>query len=260
LAEASAAPVTPELTALQQESLAAGQQILAAGFREASGREPETEQGSVLVRRDRVALATRPEPRSGTAPESTLFFAPPIAPARHRSNPAPEGRAVEPHLVRERSGPGREERPDPESGLASTPSLNPSGTGRIVSGFGWRTSPWPEFHSGVDLEADYGQPIRAGASGVVVSAGWDGGYGIKVDVDHQNGYHTWYAHLSHADVEPGQHVVRGQTLGEAGSTGASTGPHLHYQVMHRGNAVDPAPFLGGAAPRAVAGASKDGAE
>ncbi len=80
--------------------------------------------------------------------------------------------------------------------IASIPSINPVG-GAIAAGFGWRTNPWPEFHKGVDLEANYGDVVRAAAAGTVVSAGWDpGGFGIKVDIDHGNGYHTWYAHLS----------------------------------------------------------------
>jgi murein DD-endopeptidase MepM/ murein hydrolase activator NlpD len=87
--------------------------------------------------------------------------------------------------------------------IAALPSINPV-DGGIASGFGWRSNPWHEFHEGVDLEADYGQPVHAAADGVVVSAGWDpGGFGIKVDVDHGNGYHTWYAHLSRVAVAPG---------------------------------------------------------
>lgn len=128
--------------------------------------------------------------------------------------------------------------------LAGIPSLNPVGGG-IAAGYGWRTDPWPEFHKGVDLEANYGDQVRAAAAGTVVSAGWDSGFGIKVDIDHGNGYHTWYAHLSRTAVEPGEHVVKGQPIAYVGSTGESTGPHLHYQVMYDGQAIDPAPYLNG---------------
>jgi murein DD-endopeptidase MepM/ murein hydrolase activator NlpD len=128
--------------------------------------------------------------------------------------------------------------------MAGIPSLNPVGGG-IAAGFGWRTNPWPEFHKGVDLEANYGDQVRAAAAGTVVSAGWDSGFGIKVDIDHGNGYHTWYAHLSRTAVEPGQRVVKGQPIAYVGSTGESTGPHLHYQVMYDGQPVDPAPYLNG---------------
>jgi len=128
--------------------------------------------------------------------------------------------------------------------IAALPSINPV-DGPIVDGFGYRMRPWPEFHKGVDLAADYGAPVHAAAAGVIVAAGWDGGFGIKVDVDHGNGYHTWYAHLSRVGVAPGQHVVKGQTIASVGATGEATGPHLHYQVMRLGVAVDPVPYLNG---------------
>ncbi len=135
--------------------------------------------------------------------------------------------------------------------LAAIPSLNPGGDGvAIRSPFGWRADPWPEFHEGVDLDVDYGDNVRAAADGTVAAAGYDGGFGIKVDIDHGNGYHTWYAHLSRADVTPGRRVRKGQHIALVGSTGESTGPHLHYQVMLDGKAVDPAPYLEGV-PRAV---------
>lgn len=135
--------------------------------------------------------------------------------------------------------------------LAAIPSLNPV-NGSITSGFGYRTNPWPEFHPGVDLAAAYGDPVRAAAAGVVVTAGWDSGYGIKVDIDHGNRYHTWYAHLSRVDVQPGQHVVKGQIIARVGATGEATGPHLHYQVMLDGKAVDPVPYLNGIPQKLVA--------
>ena len=136
--------------------------------------------------------------------------------------------------------------------IAMIPSLNPV-NGEIASTYGYRSSPWPEFHRGVDLAADYGTTVRAAAAGTVVSAGWDpGGFGIKVDIDHGNGYHTWYAHLSRVNVVAGQHVTKGLPIAAVGSTGESTGPHLHYQVMYNGATVDPAPFLNGVPPQVLA--------
>jgi len=135
--------------------------------------------------------------------------------------------------------------------IAAIPSLNPVGGG-IAAGFGWRTNPWPEFHKGVDLEANYGDLVRAAAAGTVASAGWDGGFGIKVDIDHGNGYHTWYAHLSRVAVSAGQRVTKGAPIAYVGSTGESTGPHLHYQVMYEGNPVDPQPFLHGVPEKVLA--------
>jgi murein DD-endopeptidase MepM/ murein hydrolase activator NlpD len=128
--------------------------------------------------------------------------------------------------------------------LASIPSLNPVGGG-INAACGWRTDPWPEFHKGLDLAADYGTPVHASAAGTVAWAGWEGGFGNKIDIDHGNGYHTWYCHLSRLAVTLGQRVAKGQPIGAVGSTGESTGPHLHYQVMHDGVAVDPFPYLKG---------------
>ncbi len=137
--------------------------------------------------------------------------------------------------------------------LAEIPSLNPAGAGvAIRSPYGWRVDPWPEFHAGVDLDVDYGDPVRASAAGTVVAAGFDGDYGIKIDIDHGNGYHTWYCHLSRTDVEAGEYVAKGEHIAEVGSTGESTGPHLHYQIMLAGHAVDPLPYLTGVPNRVLA--------
>jgi murein DD-endopeptidase MepM/ murein hydrolase activator NlpD len=135
--------------------------------------------------------------------------------------------------------------------IAALPSLNPV-DGSISAGFGWRIDPWPEFHRGLDLAADYGTPVHAAADGVIGSAGWDGGFGIKVDVNHENGYHTWYAHLSRVAVQPGQRVQKGDVIAYVGATGEATGPHLHYQVMLGGQAIDPAPYLNGVPARVLA--------
>ena len=139
--------------------------------------------------------------------------------------------------------------------LASIPSLNPAGNAGnagIASVFGWRVIPWPEFHKGVDLDADYGENVRAGAAGTVIAAAYDGGYGNKIEIDHGNGYHTWYCHLSKIDVHPGQYVKKAEHIALVGSTGASTGPHLHYQIMLDGVPVDPVPYLHGVPDRVLA--------
>ena len=128
--------------------------------------------------------------------------------------------------------------------IAAIPSLNPV-NGGINAAFGWRTIPFPEFHKGLDLAAGYGTAVHAAAAGTVASAGWDGGFGIKIDLDHGNGYHTWYCHLSRSEVSVGQRIARGERIAAVGSTGESTGPHLHYKVMREGVAIDPQPFLGG---------------
>ena len=85
--------------------------------------------------------------------------------------------------------------------------------------------------------------MRATASGTVETAGWNGGYGKMVEIDHGNGYSTRYGHLSEIDVKAGQQVKIGQIIGKVGSTGRSTGPHLHYETRIDGDAVDPQKFL-----------------
>jgi murein DD-endopeptidase MepM/ murein hydrolase activator NlpD len=129
--------------------------------------------------------------------------------------------------------------------IAAIPSIDPVAGAAVVGCFCYRTYPDVEFHKGVDIEADYGTPVRASAAGTVVANSYDGAYGIKIDIDHGNGYHTWYAHLSRADVSVGQHVYKGENIAAAGSTGFATGPHLHYQVMYNDEPIDPTPFLSG---------------
>ncbi len=129
--------------------------------------------------------------------------------------------------------------------LSEIPSIRPVEYESIASTFGWRTDPWPEFHKGLDLDADIGTPVRSTAAGTVVFAGWDGGFGQKVEIDHHNGFQTWYCHLSRIDVHVGESVTKGRMIAAVGETGEATGPHLHYQVMKAGQAVDPMPFLSG---------------
>ena len=113
---------------------------------------------------------------------------------------------------------------------------------RLSSGFGLRLHPilgFSRLHRGLDFAAPTGTPVLASASGRVIRAGWAGGYGQTVDIDHGRGIVTRYAHLSRMDVRPGQQVAQGQRIGAVGSTGLSTGPHLHYEVIRNGEPVDP---------------------
>ena len=128
--------------------------------------------------------------------------------------------------------------------LDAIPSMWPT-QGYISSGFGYRSYPNEEFHPGVDVVNDYGAPVYATASGVVESAGWDGGYGYKVALDHGNGYTTWYGHNSRIIVSAGQSVHKGQEIAEIGATGFATGPHCHYEILLWGKPIDPTPFLDG---------------
>jgi murein DD-endopeptidase MepM/ murein hydrolase activator NlpD len=116
----------------------------------------------------------------------------------------------------------------------------------ITSDFGKRTNPFgynQEFHDGLDFAGKTGDPVLATASGTVIEAGWGNGYGQYVALDHGNGYTTLYAHLSEISIELGDELDRGQTLGLLGSTGRSTGPHLHYSIFKNDEAIDPQPFL-----------------
>lgn len=118
--------------------------------------------------------------------------------------------------------------------------------GRLTSGYGWRNISVGGnlFHGGIDLAAPVGTPVRAARSGVVTLAGWSGSYGYAVYLDHGDGTETRYAHLSAVLVEVGAVLRQGDTLGLVGSTGASTGPHLHFELRRAGRAVDPLPVLG----------------
>ena len=123
----------------------------------------------------------------------------------------------------------------------TTPSIWPT-AGYVSSPYGLRFG-GSEFHQGVDIAAEIGTPIVATADGVVTAAGWNGGYGNMVDVDHGGGIVTRYGHASAVAVTVGQQVRRGQTIAYVGSTGRSTGPHLHYEVRVNGQPVNPAGYL-----------------
>ena len=118
--------------------------------------------------------------------------------------------------------------------------------GTITSGFGNRIHPIfgvMRFHSGIDIAAPYGTPVKAADGGQVVQAGYFGGYGYSVMLYHGGGFATWYAHLSSINVSMGQPVQRGQVIGLVGSTGWSTGPHLHFEVRINGAPQNPRAYL-----------------
>ena len=134
-----------------------------------------------------------------------------------------------------------------QRGAGTTGSGQPSAAGLIwpcdgvvVSGFGMR---WGRMHEGVDIGCAFGTPNRAAAAGTVIHAGWLGGYGNLVVVDHGNGLSTAYAHASSILVSVGQSVSQGETVSLVGSTGNSSGPHLHFEVRVNGVAVDPLLYL-----------------
>jgi murein DD-endopeptidase MepM/ murein hydrolase activator NlpD len=126
------------------------------------------------------------------------------------------------------------------------PIANPAPGEPVSSGFGVRKDPLlgtPAMHAGIDFRAPADSPARATAPGKVVKAGWNGGYGRMVEVDHGNGFTTRYAHLRKIKVKVGQAVAAGSVVGLVGSSGRSTGPHLHYEVRKDGDALNPLRFL-----------------
>lgn len=160
-------------------------------------------------------------------------------------------------LIREREAELEAEREAARraSGIAGSvaPATGPGSfswpvTGTITSPFGWRSNPFggaPDFHQGLDIAAPTGTTVTAAATGTVILAQWYGGYGNYILIDHGGGYSTGYGHLSAIYVSVGQKVKRGQAIGAVGSTGQSTGPHLHFEVRIHGKPVDPAPRLHG---------------
>lgn len=141
-----------------------------------------------------------------------------------------------------------------ETAKARSSYTNPLGTGqlafpskgKITSNFGWRTHPLlgkSRFHNGIDFGASYGSTIRAADGGRVIFAGWYGGYGYAVVINHGDGLATLYGHSSKLYVKEGQTVQRGDAIAAVGSTGLSTGPHLHFEVRKNGEPVDPSKYL-----------------
>lgn len=128
-----------------------------------------------------------------------------------------------------------------------TPSIWPTDGGYVSSSFGGRRNPFDgysrDWHPGIDIAVDYGTPVYASASGYVQQAGWYGGYGRYVRIGHDFGYVTAYGHMSSIAVNAGQYVKKGDVIGYVGSSGFSTGPHLHYEVMMNGEQVDPSSLL-----------------
>jgi murein DD-endopeptidase MepM/ murein hydrolase activator NlpD len=119
--------------------------------------------------------------------------------------------------------------------------------GKINNEFGFRRNPFGgrsyEFHPGLDIDGEKGDLIVAPANGVISKAGWQGGYGNLIEIDHGNGLKTRYGHLSKIDVQVGDSVQKSQPIGLIGSTGRSTGPHLHYELRLNDKAVNPRRFL-----------------
>jgi murein DD-endopeptidase MepM/ murein hydrolase activator NlpD len=131
--------------------------------------------------------------------------------------------------------------------LERVPVMKPlAGGAEVTSGYGVRVDPFIKqlaLHTGVDLRGEHGDPVKAAGAGRIAQAGYNGGYGLMVEIEHGNGLNTRYAHLSAVTVSEGQKVKAGELIGRIGTTGRSTGPHLHYEVRINGEAVDPQRYL-----------------
>lgn len=136
------------------------------------------------------------------------------------------------------------------SRLVNTVAFTPMGYPRLssmTSVFGYRSDPFnsehAEYHPGIDFKGQTGDPVKCTANGKVISAGWNGGYGNCIVIKHKNDFETVYGHLSHIGVKVGQDVSVGDVIGKVGSTGHSTGSHLHYEVRKNGKPINPVKFL-----------------
>ncbi len=134
--------------------------------------------------------------------------------------------------------------------LNSNPAYIPSmwaHLGKINNEFGFRRNPFGgrayEFHAGMDIDGERGDLVVATASGTITEAGYKGGYGNLIEIDHGNGLTTRYGHLSKIEIQPGDFVTRGQLIANVGSTGRSTGPHLHYELRLNDKPINPRHFL-----------------
>jgi len=221
-----------------------------------------------------TVLATEVYPAAGVAVAMVACVTGTLLFAAQRGTEPPAGRA-QPHAgaagplagtagPQAAAGPGRGGRGArlPAPGLVTlvtVPLRKPvNGEIDLSSTFGVRVDPFlhvAAMHTGLDFRGDAGDPIHATAAGTVVGAGWSGGYGRMVEIDHGNGLSTRYGHLSQIDVKVGDEIRIGQVIGRMGSTGRSTGPHLHYETRIDGDPVDPQKFLHAGAR--LAGASSD---
>lgn len=133
-----------------------------------------------------------------------------------------------------------------ENELRTIPTIIPTDEGQITSKFGNRKDPFnfkKTFHSGIDIAAPMNTPIFAAADGKITFADRNGGYGLTIIIDHHNTYETLYAHLNEIDVKVGDQVKKGDIIGKMGSTGRSTGVHLHYEIKRNGQHIDPYMFM-----------------
>ena len=200
----------------------------------------DIELGTVLSRAGGFGLASAlskamEQRASGSALQPAAALTPNgIAPALKQPSPGPLPLAAE--------------LPGAPGAVASSGDSLQVPHGRVSSAFGWRSDPFngvAKFHDGIDVAQAYGQDVRSAAAGRVAFAGDRGSYGTTIIVEHPGGRQTLYGHLSQTQVQAGDLVDAGQVIGKSGSSGRSTGPHLHFEVLDGGHPVDPAAVVAG---------------
>lgn len=195
-----------------------------------------------------MSIAATAEVPAAEAPAARVSIAVPVGSVMIGADEQPEG--GQRYAARTATqGPGmvrfsalRPSIAPPATGSVDVPTGLPLVSARLTSSFGGRRNPvtgYLQNHGGIDLGAPAGTPVAATGTGVVSFAGFAGSYGLLVVVNHGNGLQTRYAHLSQLTVSRGQSINRGDIVGRVGSTGRSTGPHLHYEVRTQGQAIDP---------------------
>jgi murein DD-endopeptidase MepM/ murein hydrolase activator NlpD len=185
-----------------------------------------------------VPPTTKPKPPSQTTPPETT----PTKPTEPGETTEPTQETTEPE---ETTKPTEETKPQ-ETKPAEESWALPIYYTAFTSAFGYRTDPvygGSAYHYGVDLAAPTGTPIYASRSGTVSTATYDGSCGYYVQINHGDGYRSIYMHMTHYVVSAGQYVSRGQVIGYCGSTGKSTGPHLHFGISYNGSYVNPANYI-----------------
>jgi murein DD-endopeptidase MepM/ murein hydrolase activator NlpD len=200
----------------------------------------------------RVPPLPKPTPSETPSPQAPASDPAPAAPAEPAATPdlAAQARKAEraARLRRERRA-ARElavvaRQTFATWGPVSATWVLPVASYRLSAHYGQTGPHWETIHTGQDFSAPTGTPVRAATAGIVTFASWDGPYGNKIEITHPDGLVTWYAHLSRSDVSAGDTVSTGQQIGLVGSTGNSTGPHLHFEVHPgEGDAVDPVAVL-----------------
>jgi murein DD-endopeptidase MepM/ murein hydrolase activator NlpD len=225
--KSDAAAYTEHIASLEQESADIEEELRRRAEEEARRKAAEERRRREEEAR-RIAAAERAQQRAAAARAAEE-----------------QRRTADRRSARSEAAPAQRSQPTQAAPSGSGRMQRPS-SGRLTSGYGWRTHPISgarSFHAGVDFGAPTGSPIYAAEGGTVYSAGWRGGYGNTIVIEHGGGLTTLYAHQSRFAVSAGQQVSRGQVIGYVGSTGQSTGPHLHFEVRVNGATRDPMGYL-----------------